>query len=170
MPFNILNSGSTASLFQVIGAATATQQSLIFGHGPTAGGLVDMTPDYGTFTVPLIGLTTSPTVACAWSRMGRVVIMTINTANGVVQGTSNATSFGVGSIPAFLIPQSLNAQYMSADGSFNAFYDNGVAVQGVTGILLGNAIIQFYKQAGTAWTASGNKGIIGSINFVYQLF
>lgn len=136
----------------------------IQGYGTTAAGFVDMTPDEGTFTGSLTGMTTTPTVTCKWVRMGNLVILGI-TGNAGSQGTSNATTFTMTGLPAEIQPPTLSQ--WAAISSINMFEDNGSATPGQVEIGALNSTVTFYKNnSSTGWTSSGTKGVENNLTFI----
>ena len=87
---------ATSPSFAVFGTAAPT----IKGWGPIAAGLVDMTPDTGTFTITYTGMTTAVTGTAVWSRNGNNVTLFFPAATG----TSNSTSMTATGLPATLAP------------------------------------------------------------------
>lgn len=146
-------SSISASGIEITGAGA------ILGHGPVAGGAVDMTPDTGTFTLTGTGFTAGVTSTATWYRIGRLVAL--NVGNGM-QGTSNATTFTMTGLPAALQPSSIGAgsqTQVCAD-----LTNNGVAVFGNAAISNGSGTISMGNgpNAGAAWTNAGVKGFFDS--------
>lgn len=157
--------GGTATLTTVFAIGGTVTSNKIQGYGPTAAGLVDMTPDKGTFTATLQGVSNVATAICAWARSGNVVTLTINSPSNNALGTSNATTFTLAPLPAAIVPAgnvAWRAPFLS---------DNGVATVGQAGIF-GTSTVTFYKASdinGNTWTASGQKGFNGPLTFSYNL-
>ena len=70
------------------------------GYGPVAAALVDMTPDFGTATVTLTGVTTVITGTAVWARMGNLAAAIIP----AMTGTSNSTACTITGLPASIAP------------------------------------------------------------------
>jgi hypothetical protein len=160
--FNALEVSTTAGVNGLIATGTTLQW-----YGLAAGALVDISGDKSFFTGTLTGCTTSPTCTCVWWRSGGIVSLTLN-VGGSVTGTSNATSFTMTGLPAELQPATQPANQPS-----NYFEDNGAATAGSIQINALSGTILFYKGtsgAGTSWTASGTKGLIGQMTITYPLY
>lgn len=122
----------------------------IQGYGPTAAGLVDMTPDTGTFTGTLTGCTTSPTATMTWTRVGKLCLLYLN---GALTGTSSATTMTMTGLPAEIQPATLT-QYCPTYVENNSAYVMGVCAVSASGT------ITFYAGVpGTAFTNAGTKGL-----------
>lgn len=103
----------------------------------------------GFFTPPLVGFSGSPVGLVRYRRSGNLIGLSFN-----ISGTSNATSFSMGGLPAII--QSLNVpQIVPCSG----FIDNGVAVTSASIALVNTTTITFYKDnsATNNWTAAGVK-------------
>lgn len=73
----------------------------VSGFGPTAGALmVDMTPDFGSFTTNGSGFVTGPTGTVFWVRVGKLVIVALP----AIIGTSNFDAFNITNWPAEIQP------------------------------------------------------------------
>jgi hypothetical protein len=139
----------------------------IQGLGPNAATLVDMTPDTGTFSGTFTGMTTSPTIACRWVRVGGLVILNLNTPNVQTTGTSNSTSFTMTGLPAAIQPVS-NNNVMTT----NWLIDNGANTPASIFVGAASGTITFYKgSSGSAasWTNAGLKGIAATTTIAYLL-
>jgi hypothetical protein len=156
-------SGTAASVatptvvFSIGGTVTSNK---IQGYGPTAAGLVDMTPDTGSFNGTGTGFSPAPIFACKWSKMGNIVIITVTST----QGTSNATTWSIGQLPAAITPVT------SRNVAVPFLQDSGASTNGAAQANSGG-FLQFYKGASTSggWTASGQKGLAADNSFFYQL-
>ena len=155
----------TGTFSQLTASGTATFGS-IKGFGATAGGLVDATPDTGSFTGTGSGFSgAAPTIPCVWARVGNVVTVTFDSNNSTVTGTSNATTFGMSGLPAEITPAHTAIAFVAF------LWDNGADTPGVVQINP-NGVIQFYKGTsgqGASWTGSGQKGFNGSFSVAYPL-
>jgi hypothetical protein len=153
IPLTVKINGTT--VFEVTGSLTGPT---IEAYGPTAGALVDMTPDTGSFTGTFTGFTTTVTGTCVWARIGNLVMLIIP----AVSGTSNATSMSMTGLPAEI--SSSVTQWNPTNVT-----NNGAAVAGICTI--SSSSIAFAVGAGgTAFTASGTKGITDAITYAYTLF
>ncbi len=152
------NAINTLNYFEVRG------DGKILGDGPTAGTLVDMTPDTGTFTGNVTGCTASVNIACKWCRIGNLVILVLNYTNTAATGTSNSTSMTITGIPAAIQPA-------GAQTTKIAFMEDNTAGTDGAGNLSGGTIILFKgaSQSGTSWTAAGTKGMANANTFAYIL-
>jgi hypothetical protein len=136
---------------------------VIRGFGPVAGGLVDMTPDSGTFNGTATGLTTSPASGCAWSRNGNQVTLSV----GTVSGSSNATSFSIGQLPAALSPA--RSQVLPLPDS--AFTNNTAKVGTVACSISagGSSLVFLLSDSSAGFTAAGTKGVTRGFTVTYLL-
>lgn len=138
-----------------------TTAPVLQGYGPTAGGLVDMTFDFGSFTGTFTGFTTVITGTCFWIRAGRFVLLTLFNATG----TSNATTFNMTGLPAVIQPATL-----AQECAINNFEDNTAGCVGLAQITPVSGTVSFFKNQGSAWTNVGTKGILtGPTTIAYQL-
>lgn len=133
------------------------------GFGPTAGVLVDMTPDTGTFTVTLTGCTTSPTATAVWARIGNLVILALP----ALTGTSNTTSMTMTGLPTEIQPsrdQLFPLPAIESGGAQVTTANSGVEVVASSGSLF------FFVNSN--FSGFGNtlvKGLNGSCTFAYLL-
>jgi hypothetical protein len=141
-----------------IGLKIAGANASISFKGPVAAALVDMTPDTGSYTGTLTGVTGGTlTITVTWARYGNHVILNLppNTTN-----TSNATTFTItGSMPASIQPA--RQQFVMGD-----FENNGAIIIGAARVDPGSSTITLCTQSATgwvtsSWTASGAKGLHG---------
>lgn len=147
--------------FQITGSTGA-----LSGRGPTAAGLVDMTPDTGTFTSTFTGLTTAVTCTSTWSRIGKLVTLALCAGSG----TSNSTSFGMTGLPAAIQPASISQSISLPGGDI---LNNGVGVF-TTGALsmritAASGTVSFVFNGGSNWTATGAKGFAITVTVSYLL-
>jgi hypothetical protein len=153
------NAAGTTIYFEVEPGSTPE----ISARGPTAGVLVDMTPDRGTFTLTGTGFAAGTTSTATWYRIGNVVVLNI----GTLQGTSNATTFTATGLPAAITPNLTQTQ-----PCFDML-DNGAGTVAAAQFSSGSGTITFQKSFGvtTAWTNAGTKGVnnSGGTTLVYQL-
>lgn len=143
----IINQAVSANLFVVRG------DGAIQGAGPVAAGLVDMTPDTGTFTITLVGGTTSPTPTVKFSRVGRLVILVLPNTSF----TSNSSGFSATGVPASLRPTTS----IAAIAPIGVMQDNSTEAANCLAGINSSGTITFYKASAVAanWTSVGNKGI-----------
>ena len=147
--------GATATLnIYATNSVNPTMQitsTAILGRGPVAAGLVDMTPDTGTFTITYTGFTANPTATAAWARTGNVVTLFLPGGTG----TSNATTFTATGLPAAINP--VRAQLCCITN----IIDNSVSSGPACATVNPGETITFSKgpQQGVPWTNSGTKGI-----------
>lgn len=126
---------------------TATQA--LQGWGPTAGAVVDMTPDTGTFTLTGTGFTASVTCTARWVRMGNVATL----YQCQLTGTSNATTFTGTGLPAAITP-TRSQQFILSDA-----IDSGATQSGTANVIVGTGGTLTYLKVENAsgWTNSGTK-------------
>lgn len=151
----LVESQSGTTYFRVRG------DGAIGGYGTTAAGLVDMTPDSGSFTGSLTGCTTTPTATCKWQKVGNLVFLFL----GAMTGTSNSTSCTITGLPAEIQPPTLPQNLQAA-----LFLDNSALVNNVTAqVNNGSGTIPMLKGgSATGFTASGTKGT-ANITICYML-
>jgi len=159
-------SANTVSLFtnNVVRLLLSGTGAFIQGYGPTAGTLVDMTPDTGTFTITFTGFTASPTGTARWAKMGNIVCLFIP---GATTGTSNATTFTATGIPAEITPS--RSQIVAIPDNC---VDNNSAIvaSGVYAIPSTSSTITFsIANSSAGWTAAGTKGFVNSVVITYLL-
>ena len=132
----------------------------IQGWGPTAAAVVDMTPDTGTFTITLTGVTGSVTATARWIRIGQMVLLNIP----AVTGTGTGTSFGFTGLPAVIQP----ARTMMAP--IADIEDAGV-LTGTFGIeFTTSGTITCYKNgSSTGFTTAGTRGLSRGQVVAYSL-
>jgi len=137
------------STFVVTGNVTGIT---VEGYGPTAGGLVDMTPDTGTFTATLTGCTTSPTATARWSRNGNQVTLTIPQ----LLGTSNANTCAITGLPPEIQATSAGCLMALPED----FVENGGAlVNTVSFAVLNSGTITLYLGGSSSgWGTTLTKG------------
>jgi hypothetical protein len=137
-----------------------TINSLGLPNGVTFGNESLTDYDEGTFVVTATGLTTSPTLTVYYTRVGKLVSLTVPS----IGGTSNSAGFSIDGLPAALRPARQNLVSISVT-------DNGV-VQTTPGMLeIQNANnMNIYKNFAAAnFTASGGKSLVYSFCVTYQL-
>lgn len=144
------SAGAVATItmnFQMTGLLTAPT---IQAYGPTAAGMVDMTPDQGTFTGTWTGFSTTVTNTCVWSKNGNQIDLLLPPANG----TSNATTMTMTGLPTILETARVTENMMTLENS-------GTSAVGMIKFAASSTTITFASSvANAAWTASGTKGNI----------
>ena len=112
----------------------------------------------GSFTGTFTGLTTAPTIAVPYTRIGNVVTMHLNYTGG----TSNAGTFTITGMPVSLRP--------SGERDFYArTVDNGIAwIVSFCAVDSGGVINIFKDAGGSGFTASGSKAF-GPVTITYVL-
>lgn len=125
-----------------------------------------VTPDSGTFSGTLTGLTTSPTVTVTWVRMGQIVVLTSDTGN---TGTSNANTLTMAGVPAGLIPTHNHVVWcggMIDNNAANTLASCQIDTGGVVTALKFNGTGTYNFNV---WTTSGTKGIGSNWTMTYPL-
>jgi hypothetical protein len=155
---SVNNAAGTVGYFDIRG------DGLIRGGGPTAGALVDMTPDTGTFTITYTGMTAAITGTATWSRVGKLVTLYLPSATG----TSNSASFTMTGLPAAITPATLTQRLAVAQ---HALFDNGGGLGDATiQIAAGTGLITCYLAGNSGtWTAAGTKGAGSQFTVSYLL-
>lgn len=123
---------------------------LISGYGPVAAGLVDMTPDGGSFVGALTGFTAGVNVTCVWTRVGNLVILWFSGSGST--GTSNATTMTMTGLPAAIQAQRTQQCACTA-------IDNGTNQLAYAGVTNSGTITWSKGGPGGAWTNAGTKGM-----------
>lgn len=150
------DSGVGSKIFQVSPSAP-----FLSGLGTTAAALVDMTPDTGTFTGVGVGFTAGTNFACTWSRIGKLVLLSI----GGNIGVSNATTFTITGLPAVIQPATL-AQAVPIGIARN----NGADTSGAYALIIGSSAIQLGLSGSlVGWAGAGNKGFGNTVTVAYLL-
>lgn len=159
-----LNATGNALVMQLNGQTAPTIQ----GWGPTAAGVVDMTPDTGTFTITYTGMTTSITGTAVWARIGNLVTLFFPAATG----TSNAATFTATGLPSAIQPartQSLS----SPDGVFESNSGLVLISSGSGGNVRVNAssgtITFLFNGNSGGWGATNTKGVAAAFSVSYLL-
>jgi hypothetical protein len=106
--------------------------------------------DEGTFTATLTGCTTSPTATATYTKVGKLVTISIPG----VTATSNTTACTLTGMPAALYPAVANISQAARVIDNGNNVTSGVAIIGATG-----QITFFTTLAGGAFTNSGTKGV-----------
>jgi hypothetical protein len=121
-PLLVKLNGTT--VFSVNGTSSPTIQ----GYGPTAAALIDMTPDTGSFTGTLTGMTSATTGTVNWARFGNVVMLWIT---ATIAGTSNLNTMTMTGLPAAIQPAHTHAVLCSRVEDLNG--SNELCEASVTG-------------------------------------
>jgi hypothetical protein len=150
IPLIVESNGGTPT-FEVTGSTTGIT---VEAYGPTAGGLVDLTPDIGSFTATLTGCSGTPTVTATWARVGNLVILNIPE----LVGTSTSTACTITGLPAEI--QTATSQ------NIGAYIENNsaVAAGGVQVSAGSGTITLFSTNAFSAtFTNGGTKGFFAGV-------
>ena len=140
----------------------AIADTTIQGLGPTAGALVDMTPDTGTFTITYTGMTGSVTGTAVWARVGNLVSLYFPAATG----TSNSTQFAATGLPAEIATARLQSMAIPFAGMEN---NSGPADGDAQVVINGTTVTFWFSGSGTGWTNSGGKGVLNAFTISYLL-
>ena len=110
----------------------------------------------GTFTGTLSGLTTTVTVPCIYTIIGKACILSVGEGNSVYLGTSNATTMTLAPVPAAIQPATLtqNIPYTGIQNAGNYLGGNGLML-----VTAGNGTFQFFIGETGAFQATLGKGI-----------
>jgi hypothetical protein len=159
----VANAGNVTVNAPVSGTALAVSGS-VTGLGTVSGTQVDMSPDTGTFTSTYTGFTAGVTCTSTWSRIGKLVILTLCSATG----TSNATTFTMTGLPSAIQPPALNQNVALPPEQVN---DNSATLTCCTDALIqgGSGTVTFRKTGASGWTAAGTKGFSVPLTINYQL-
>lgn len=153
------------TVFEVLNSST---DPIIEAYGPNVGGLLDLTPDTGTFTGTLTGMTTAPTVSCRWRKVGNLVVLIINVTAAVATGTSNAASFTMTGLPAIIQTTAETPNFLVPFAVNNSAFPS-LPVFGQITPASGTITFYLSSASATSWTAAGTKGLEGSICVAYTL-
>lgn len=142
-----------------------TGAGALSGYGATAGTVVDMSPDTGSFTGTLTGMSGATSGTVTWSKMGQLVTITIAS----VTGTSNTTAMTMTGLPASLEPAT-QRQLVPIN-----LIDGGSNVAGYADITNGSTTVTFARivaatgvYSPSGFTNSGSKGL-SLASFTYSL-
>jgi hypothetical protein len=139
-----LTDSSDTQLFQ-IDAVPRYRENFISGSGTITWGGFSADPGSTTYN---------------YYRIGRMCFLTLP----VGAGTSNSTAFTATGLPTAIRPDS--TQYVQLPlAQDNSAYLAGGAVASING----SGQITFLKGDGTAWTASGSKGIMTAGDVIYRV-
>lgn len=148
------------STFVVTGNVTGIT---VEGYGPTAGGLVDMTPDSGSFTFTATGMSTTPTGTGFWVRLGNMVLLLLP----AITGTSNANTFTYTGLPA-----EIQAARPITCPLVEDYVENGGAVVNTAAAVLtsGSGTVRFdLGGSSTGWGSTLAKGLETAMMIAYLL-
>jgi hypothetical protein len=160
--FEVNNAANNTLLFEVTGNTTSPT---VEGYGPVAAGMVDMTPDKGTFTITYTGMSTTVTATAKWSRNGNQVLLILPAASG----TSNALTFTATGLPASIQPATTHQAICNALNA-GCFEDNTTGTTASITMTASSGTITFGKGGvGGNWTNSGTKGVLNALAIGYIL-
>jgi hypothetical protein len=160
------NAGA-ATQFIVNGEVAPT----IEGWGPTAGALVDLTPDQGTFTITYTGMTGSVTGTAVWARIGSLVMLYLPAATG----TSNAATFTATGLPTAIQPARTQVAAAFSGGTtagLGCFENNNAVTSASVTMNAGSGTITFglIGPGGSGGWSNGNtKGVATAFTAAYLL-
>jgi hypothetical protein len=179
----IIQAGTSAGIDAALNIVNANRNLTIFtalGNGGLSGtgpyslsqgtGATDMTPDFGTFTGTVTGMTTALTGPFKFAKMGNLVLVY---AAASISGTSNSNSMSVIGIPTAILPTNAPLQITTVSD----LNDNGFAIMGTVtisgsgnGFIFGatNCVNGAPLRLGN-FTASGQKGFGSGASWVYSL-
>jgi len=161
------NAGA-ATQFIVNGEVAPT----IEGWGPTAGALVDLTPDQGTFTITYTGMTGLPgsvSGTAVWVRIGSLVMLYLPAASG----TSNAATFTATGLPAAIQParnQVAAAYSGGTTAGLGCFTNNGSTTSASCSVAASSGTITFGligPSGSGGWANANGKGINTAFTIAY---
>jgi hypothetical protein len=143
---------STATITELSVTGTATINQLQVGTA-TIANLVTVS---GTFTGTLSGMTTTVTVPCVYTIVGKICVLSVGEGNSAYLGTSNATTMNLAPVPAAIQPATLtqNIPYTGIQNAGNYLGGNGLML-----VTAGNGTFQFFIGETGAFQATLGKGI-----------
>jgi hypothetical protein len=183
--FTLINGSYIPGLFTVLGSASvfgaffnakgavqlgSGSANGVQGWGPTAAALVDMTPDKGTFTGTLNGMTGTVTGTFNFIKMGNFVCIYVTTP---ITGTSNNANMALSGMPAEILPAQTNVGAICA----GSVIDNNISCSAVS-LVQNNGFFQLGKNTVSGanvvsainnFTASGTKGVSLGFAILYSL-
>lgn len=139
------------------GAGTINATGL-FVNGVAVAGATTST---GISTFTFNGIAGSPTGNMEWWTIGNFAFIQL----GSVTGTSNATTFTITGVPAQIQPNAT----CNIPVPVWTVRDNGVLLANVQASITGGTITMNAASAGNGWTASGNKGVVGTFVLIYPI-
>lgn len=153
---NIVNPNGTAL---VAGEIVANQPAQILFKAGAFQLITPATTIYGTFVPVWAGFSVPPSVTpLAYRKNGTLATVIFP---GGTNGTSNATTFSVGGLPAIITPTVAASQNYAAVG----FLDNSARIAGGAAAVTSGGTIVFAKDGTLApWTAAGTKGFADSVS------
>lgn len=128
--------------------------------GPTAGTMVNMVPDTGTFTETYAtGFSTTPTGTVVFSKMGNIACLTLPT----LTATSSTSAFTITGLPVEL--QAARTQRVSVGGM-----EDNTVINALGGVSVTNSgtLTMTLSGSSTGFTATGTKGVTAT-TFCYIL-
>jgi hypothetical protein len=143
----------------------------ISGWGVTATAMLDMSPDSGTFTGTLTGMTAATTGTVSWRKDGSRVTLYLTVS---ISGTSNTTAMTMTGVPAVIRPPTVSQHVLcvAVDAGDVVSCDVQTGTAGTLTFLVGNTValtgtnLQFVS---TGFNASGVKGLPGGWTLSYSL-
>lgn len=158
--FNVCNAVTLTSCFFKLNTSGTMQ-----GFSTTTSGLVDMSPDTGSFTITFTGMSSATTGTAVFYKIGKMVQLWIP----ALLGTSNAVTFTATGLPAAIQPATTPTWIVVAN---QAFENNGVQIttQQITARLDAGGVITF-AIAGTVntWTGANSKGTVTPVTTFYLM-
>lgn len=129
-------------------------------YGPVTAGMVDLTPDTGSYNAAVTGFIAAPACTIIWARVGKLVTVFIP----VIAGTSNQVFFGI-SILAAIAPPHIN-QFIAMP--VNLTSDNSALITDALLQVGPGGFTFFHNNSAVGWTAAGFKST-GGFTFSYFL-
>ena len=155
----IVNANNT-TVFKVFGTTAPTVE----GYGPTAAGLVDMTPDKGSATLTTVGFTVNTALGgCAWSKQGNLAVISIPAFSGVLAGNTVIKLTG---LPAAIQPATITQNVMGLFGENNG---NPAASCMLTITAASGTLTLSENGAGATFGSGQAGGMESAFNVAYQL-
>lgn len=128
---------------------------------------VDVTPQTGTFTGTITGVTGTVTCTNTYYIISKIATVTL-CSSGTGTGTSNATTLTMTGLPTVLRPAAIANQDLPIAGAEDAGVLVVTANNAFARVSTASGTIQFFKN-GAAWTATGTKGITNPSPITYLL-
>lgn len=153
LTLQMINDSITTGVVAMQFARSGMTITGISAYGPQQAGPVDITPDRGTFTATLTGMSATTTCIVNWSRVGNLVYLVFPQTTG----TSNAATFTITGLPSYLLPSRAQnvVQYCINNGTgVTALFEFTASSGTITMAWMTTAV----AWTGT-WTASGAKGV-----------
>jgi hypothetical protein len=151
----VQNPAGATSLFAVTGNTSGVT---VEGYGPTAGTLVDMTPDSGTFTLTYSNSIGSGTAV--WSKNGKQITLTLPAAVAV----STSATLTAATLPTEIQPTRTQFFVIGVEN------DSSISPGQVS--VTASGTITFYPSVGanaSSWSNVANKGVPSAVSITYLL-